>query len=306
MSMIFTVNQSNCRVIERLGKFNRVVYEGIHFRLPFIEVFRGVPSWGPVANKNGGRDLELSEQLVVAEARECQTRDNVGVTAHASVYWRIIDPRRAIYEVDRLPEAVKDVALNALRANIGELELDTVLAERSQLNERMAAQLSDTGTKWGIRFTRIEIREIQTTSETAAAMRQQMEAERRRRAQVAEALGQAEAAVKVAEAEKEAEVLRAQGRSEALRLISSAESQYLQALRQHTTPEGAARILVAQKVIDGYTRITANPAHKVFLPASFQGVFALPADEGGGQSGDGGGGPEPGRPTAAMPPSRRS
>lgn len=276
--MLFTVNQSHCRIIERFGKFNRVVYEGLHLRLPFIEEFRHVSQWLDVANEHGGLDIELSEQLTVAEARECQTKDNVGVTALASVYWKVVDPRRAVYEVDRLPNAVQDVALNALRANIGELELDMILAERTRLNEKIAAQLSDTGKKWGIQFTRTEIREIQTTSETAAAMRQQMEAERRRRASVAVALGEAEAQVRMAEADKQADILRAQGRAEAMRLVTQAESDYLKELAAKVGTDAAARILVAQKVLEGYERVSRNPAHKVFLPNQFTGVLALPAD----------------------------
>lgn len=285
MSIIFTVRQSHCRIIERFGKFNRVVYEGPHFRIPFMEGFKRVADWGDVANDEEHFSIELTEQLTLAEARGSQTKDNVTVSAAASVYWRIIDPRRAVYEVDNLPNAVKDVALNALRANIGRLELDQVLAERADLNEQIAAQLADTAQKWGIQFTRVEIREIATTDATAAAMRQQMEAERSKRAQVANAEGAAQAEIRVAEAERDAAILRAQGRATALQMIAESEANYLAHLCQQVPAELAARILIAQKYIDGFDRISRNPADKVFLPNGYPALFDFDPSSGGGGSG---------------------
>ncbi|MCA9544558.1 MAG: SPFH/Band 7/PHB domain protein [Myxococcales bacterium] len=285
MSIIFTVRQSQCRIIERFGKFSRVVYEGPHFRIPFMESFKKVVDWHDVANQDSGLSIELTEQLTLAEARGSQTKDNVTVVAAASVYWRIIDPRRAVYEVDNLPSAVKDVALNALRANIGQLELDQVLSERQKLNERIAAQLAETAARWGISFTRVEIREISTTDETATAMRQQMEAERRRRAAVADAAGQAQAEVKVAEADRDAAILRAQGRATAIQMVAEAEAVYLAKLSQHVPPEWAARVVIAQKYLDGFERITKNPANKVFLPNGYPALFDFDANSGGGSSG---------------------
>ena len=276
MSVIFTVPQAQCRIIERFGKFNRVVHEGLHFRIPGMETFKLVDSWQRVASRDRGF-IELTEQLTLAEARGSQTRDNVTVEAQASVYWRIVDPVRAVYEVDSLPAAVKDVALNALRANVGRLDLDQVLSERQELNERIAVQLSETAGKWVINFTRVEIREISTTDETARAMRQQMEAERRRRAAVSDAEGQAEAEIKVAEAQRQSAVLRAHGRAEALGLIATAEAAYLAQLVPHVGHEGATQLLLAQKMLEGFEQISRNPGDKVYLPSSFHGLLSLPA-----------------------------
>lgn len=275
MAIIFTVNTAQCRIIERFGKYNRVVYEGLHFRIPFLESFKRLGNWGTTATQAGGLVIELSEQLTLAEARGSQTRDNVTVTAAASVYWQVVDPGRAVYEVDNLPQSVEDVALNALRANIGRMELDQVLSERQELNDRIAAQLVDTATKWGIRFTRVEIREIATNDATATAMRQQMEAERRRRAAVADAEGEAQAELRMAEAERDGMILRAQGRATALHMVAEAEAAYLSRLMQVTTAENAARIIIAQKYLDGLERISRNPADKVFLPNGFQGLMSI-------------------------------
>ena len=109
--------------------------------------------------------------------------------------------------------------------------------------------------------------------DTANAMRQQMEAERRRRATVADSAGKAQAEIQLAEAEKQAAVLRAEGRAKALATMGEAEAAYLARLSAHTTPECAVQILLAQKYLDGFDKISANPSDKVFLPNSFQGML---------------------------------
>jgi regulator of protease activity HflC (stomatin/prohibitin superfamily) len=156
------------------------------------------------------------------------------------------------------------------------MDLDQVLSERQELNERIATQLAETGKKWGIVFGRVEIREVTTNDDTARAMRQQMEAERGRRAQIAEAEGRASAEVLVAEADRQAMVLRAQGQAEALRLLADAEAAYLEQLSKRISPEGATQLMIAQKMLQGFEVISKQPASQVYLPSSFQGLLALP------------------------------
>lgn len=274
MSLIYTIPQSHCVVLERFGKFTRIQHAGLGFRIPILEKIRRLDEWGPHANKRGFL-VELSEQQSDTPPRACHTRDNVLVTANASVYWRIIDPRRARYEVDILPQAVADIALNALRSNIGTMDLDTLLQERAQLNDRIAAQLSETAKKWGIAFTRVEIQELATDENVASSMLKQMDAERRRRAIVAEAEGQAEAAIKVAEAEKQSMILRAEGEAIAKQTIAEAEAFYLQRLKQEVSDQDAIQIVMAQKYISGFETISKGGSDKVFLPNSFQGLFSV-------------------------------
>ena len=195
-----------------------------------------------------------------------------------SIYWKISDVRKSLYEVDSLPESLTDIALNALRSCVGEMSLDSLLSQRQEISQKISAQLSDNSAKWGVNIIKVEIQELATDEETTQAMLQQLEAERRKRATVAEAQGEAEAAVTVAEAEKSAEVLRAQGKAEALALISTAEREYLDRLRDAVGVENAGKILIAQKVLESYSVITGNPADKVFLPNNFQGVFSVPTD----------------------------
>jgi regulator of protease activity HflC (stomatin/prohibitin superfamily) len=280
MSLIYTVPQSHCVVLERFGKFARIQQQGLRFRLPILESIRRVDTtWGDSANKRGFL-IELTEQQTDTPPRMCHTKDNVPVTANASVYWRITDPRKALYEVDILPSSVSDIALNALRSNIGTLDLDAVLSERAQLNERIAAQLSETAKKWGIIFTRVEIQELTTDQKVSESMVKQMDAERRRRALVAEAEGQAEAAVKVAEAEKQAAILRAEGEAIAKAKIAEAESFYLKRLKDQVGEAQAAQIVIAQKYLSGFETITKGSSDKVFLPNSFQGLFSIGTEKG--------------------------
>jgi len=280
MQLVYVVAQSHCVVIERFGKFSRIQRAGVRFRLPILENVRSLDSWGDTANKDGWV-MELTEQQTDTPSRQCHTKDNVPITANASVYWRITDPRRALYEVDILPQAVADIALNALRSNIGALDLDTVLSERQELNQRIAAQLSETAKKWGILFTRVEIQELKTAENVSTAMLQQMDAERRKRAFISEAEGQAEAKVKLAEAQQQSDILIAQGRAKALALIAKAEGDYLATLAEKGLKQDAVQILLAQKYLDGFEAISKNPADKVFLPNSFKGLFSIATDSGG-------------------------
>lgn len=275
MSLIYTVPQSHCVIIERFGKFARIQSQGLRFRIPLLEKIRRVDAdWGGTANKQG-IFIELTEQQLDTPPRQCHTKDNVPVMANASVYWRITDPSKALYEVDILPQSVSDIALNALRSNIGTLSLDSLLSERAQLNERISAQLSETAKKWGILFTRVEIQELTTDEKVADSMIKEMDAERRKRALIAEAEGQADASVKIAEAEKKATILRAEGEAISKIKIAESEAQYLRLLKEQVSETEAAKIVIAQKYLSGFETITKGSSDKVFLPNSFQGLFSV-------------------------------
>ena len=186
------------------------------------------------------------------------------MTANASVYWRIADPVKAVYEIDHLPTAIADITLNALRANLGKLKLDQILSERQNLNQRISAELLDTTTRWGISVSRVEIQEIEYSSETADAMLQEMAAERRRRASVSEAEGEAQA-IKI----------KATAQAEAIKLVAESEKYYLEQIAKYTSADMAIKVLLAQKYISGMESITKNPADKVFIPNNFQGLYEV-------------------------------
>ena len=274
MSLIYTVPQNHVVLIKRFGKHSKIQREGLRFKLPIIESFKTVDEWLGDANKRGYL-IELSEQQTDTPSRQCQTLDNVTIDANASIYWRITDPVKAVYDIDILPKSVADIALNALRANIGKIKLDEVLSERQNLNTKIAAQLAETAAKWGITFTRVEIQEINYSSETAEAMMQEMMAERKKRALTAEAEGEALAEVTRAKAAASATLIRAQAQAESIKIIADAESVYISKLKDASNAEIAGQIILSQKYIDGMNTISSNPSDKVFLPNSFQGMFEI-------------------------------
>ncbi|MDA7653240.1 SPFH/Band 7/PHB domain protein [bacterium] len=280
MSLIYTVPQSHCVIIERFGKFARVQSTGINFRIPILEKRKDVfeAEWGTTANKNGVF-IELTEQQTDTTPKECYTKDNAKVKVNAVYYWRITDPRKALYEVDILPKSLLDLVIGSLRSIIGANELDAVLSQREQINDSVSSQIMDAGVKWGVQFTRVEIQELTTDDKTADAMRQQMEGERLKRATIATAEGQAAAEVKIAEADKAAAILRAEGQAKALELITQAETKYVESLT--TAGAEATNLLLAQKYLDGFDIITKNTADKVFLPNSFQALLSLSVDKPG-------------------------
>lgn len=274
MSIVYTVPEKHCVLVKRFNKFARVQTSGIRIQLPLIETFHTVPEWNGLAVKDNVF-IELMEQQTNTKPRETQTKDNATVTANASVYWRIHDPEKACFNVDRLPQAMTDTALNALRSNIGRMELDEVLSERTTLNERIQEELIDSTENWGVKIRRVEIQELSTDKDTRDSMRQQMDAERKRRAKVAEAKGKSEYEIKVAEAEKEAAIARAEGEAKALQKLAKAEKEYLKSLKEEVDDEQAAQILISQKFINGFDNISENESDKVFLPNNFQALMNL-------------------------------
>ena len=221
MGLIFQVPQAHCVVIERFGKYARTVDAGLHFRLPFIERQKNVIDdcgWvldsGAVACRKHGNYtyIELADQRINTAPRIYHTSDNVEVKIDAVIFWRIVEPRNAVYAVDNLIISLIDLSLNSMRSSIGQMTLDQLLSNRQQLNESTARAVSGTAQKWGISIQRVEIQELTTDQMTTDSMRKEMEAERKRRAAILEAEGLSKATVLQAEADKKAMILRAEGK----------------------------------------------------------------------------------------------
>lgn len=274
MAIIYTVPQNHVVLVKRFGKHSRVQKDGLRFKIPFIETIKYVNNWNNIASKNGCY-IELSEQQTDTPPRQCQTLDNVTIDANASVYWKILDPAKAVYDIDILPKSIADVALNALRANIGAIKLDQVLSERQNLNEKISAQLMEVASKWGVIFTRVEIQEINYSSETAEAMMQEMTAERKKRALIAEAEGKAKAEIMKAKSEAEANYIKAKSDADVLTIIAKSERDYISKLKEEISTDKASQIILFQKYIEGMKIITDNPSNKVFLPTNFKKALEI-------------------------------
>lgn len=270
--MISQIPQNHCRIIERFGKPVKVQGSGLAFKIPFIDKVRNVSTesgWGSETNKDG-YFIELSEQILDTNSRECISKDNAKVKVDTVISWRIVDPIKAVYEVDKLHYSLIQATLNAVRSKIGEMDLDQALSAREELNEKVTATLSLTSQKWGINILRAEIQELKTDNATTTAMLQQLEAERKSRAIVSEAVGSADALIKNAEAEKQALILRAEGVAKALKIVTEADNLYLNSISDSIGQKEASKLLSIQKTLDGYKAIAENPSHKVYLPSSIQ------------------------------------
>lgn len=263
----YPVPQGHVVLIERFGQYQRTISSGINFLVPVIDKPRTFSDWGNVANKLGVY-MELSEQHTDTPSRQAMTKDNVEVEVDASIYWQIIDPMRARYEVDRLPAAITDMALNVLRTGVGSITLDQTLTERARLNQYLLAALTKAVDKWGTKVVRVEIQTIRASAGGAGeALIKEMSAERERRALILKATGEKEATILHATAEKEASVLRAQGDAASLLLRCEAEIERLRRIQEVAGPD-AIKIALAWKYMETLSVMAKDPALKVFLDSS--------------------------------------
>lgn len=263
---IKTIPQGHCIVVERFGKPIRVAHSGLRFFIPILDCAKNVaPAWEDMTNKKG-IFIELSEQQRDTKPQICFTKDNVQLKVDCVYRWRLIDPIKAIYEVDKLHLSIREAVLSEVRAFIGQNELNFVLGARAQLSEHVVSAVEGTLSRWGVKLTGLEVAELKTDDETLDAMRQQMEAARKSEAIKLESEGRAAAIVKQAEAEKTATVLRAEAVREAMRIMAEGDETYLKAVSAVIGYKNAAKILSTVKTLESYQTITNNPANKVFVP----------------------------------------
>ena len=255
---IKVVPQAHCVIVERFGRPVRVAHSSIRIFIPIFERLKDVSTvWGTgiQSTNKKGVFIELSEQLRDAKDRECFTKDNVKLSVNCAYRWRIIDPIKAVYEVDELHKSIEEAVLGEVRAYVGQNDLNTVLSTRAKISEHVVTVVSETIRRWGVNLTGLEVQELRADDATQDAMRQQLEASRRSEAIKLEAQGKAFAMVQEAEAANKAASLRAEG-----------EQEYLKAIVGAVGEEAAAKILITQKTLDAYKLITENPASKVFMP----------------------------------------
>jgi len=268
----YPVPQSHVVLVERFGRFHRTLRAGINFVLPFLDRVVNLSDWGQTANKAyRGRHvlMELAEQFTDTGSRPAATRDNAQVEVDASVYWQIIDPVRARYEVDRLPPSVADMALNVLRTAIGMVTLDQALSERTKINQYLLSNLTKSCDKWGVKIVRVEVQSIKPAGEgVGLAMVQEMAAERERRASILRAQGEKEAALLRAHAEKEASIVRAQGEAESIKIRTTAELERIQALGSQVGVAHALSAVLSWKYFETLSQMAKDPATKIFLPTT--------------------------------------
>ena len=197
-------------LVERLGKYHREIDPGIHFIIPLVERVIKV---------------DLREHVVDVPPQEVICKDNVVVTVDAVVYYQILDPKAAVYNVGNFLTAIVKLAQTNLRAIIGEMELDETLSGRDVINAKLQEELDKITDKWGVKVTRVEIQRIDPPQDIQDAMKQQMVAERKKRAMILESEGYKESQIKKAEGDKQAMILRAEAEKKSKILQAEAEKQ---------------------------------------------------------------------------------
>ena len=204
--------------MERLGRFHSVLAPGLNFIIPFIDKPKTIYT-RRVESSIGGRTvvkttatsvIDLREQVYDFPSQQVITRDNVTTEINALLYFRITDPKKAVYEIDNLPNAIEKLTQTSLRNVIGELELDETLTSRDTINSKLQVILDDATNKWGVKVNRVELQDITPPESVRVAMEKQMQAERNRRAEILNAEGEKQSLILRSEGEKASRINEAE------------------------------------------------------------------------------------------------
>jgi len=210
ISGVKVTSSSRSMLVERLGKYNRQLSPGLSLVIPGLERV--------VSHES------LKERVLDIPPQQCITRDNVSIEVDAVVYWQLLEHPRAYYAVDNLQAAMVNLVLTQIRAEMGKLDLDQTFTTRSEVNEVLLKELDEATDPWGVKVTRVELRDIKPTQGVQQAMEQQMTAEREKRAAILRSEGEKESQVNAARGRAEALVLDAKAKQEALLLEADAQA----------------------------------------------------------------------------------
>ena len=289
------VPQSETRVIERLGKFHSVLSPGLNIIWPFIDKPKTIYT-RRVENSIGGRTIvrltatsaiDLREQVYDFPSQQVITKDNVTTEINALLYFQIVDPKKSVYEIDNLPNAIEKLTQTSLRNVIGELELDETLTSRDTINSRLQTILDDATNKWGVEVNRVELQDITPPESVREAMEKQMQAERNRRAEILNAEGEKkslilrsegerQSQINQAEAIKQAEILHAEGVSRAKVLQAEAEAEAIRRVAEaiKDTKTDPATYMLAVKYIKTLEEMVSGKDNKtVYIPYEATGLL---------------------------------
>ncbi len=278
------VPQATVMLIERLGRFNRVADSGLNVIMPFLDRPRSI-YW---SNMRGGMtSIDLREQYIDLPPQPVITRDNVTIHVDSVVYWQITDPIKAVYEVADLVGAIVQLTITGMRAVIGEMDLDHTLSSRDQINSKLRIILDEATDKWGVKVTRVDVKNINPPDDVRITMEKQMTAERTRRALVLQAEGEKQASITRAEGEKQSAITRAEGERESAILQADGQAQarlrnataeseaiarIAQAMEGHGNP---AQYLITARYIESLRDMTrTNNSKVIFMPVETSSMLS--------------------------------
>lgn len=268
------IPQQSAYVIERLGKFDRVLNAGISYIIPFVDRKAYVHT--------------LKEQAMDIPEQICITRDNVQVGVDGVIFIQVFDPQMASYGISNYVFAIVQLAQTTMRSEVGKIDLDKTFEERTAINSAIVSAINDASRTWGVKILRYEVKNIRPPENVLNAMEKQMQAEREKRAVILESEGQKQSAVNVAEGQKQKVVLEseaaqqkqineANGQAEAIRAIANATADGLKAVAGAVQTQGgmeAIQLRVAEKLVEQFGHL-AKQGNTIILPANFGDISSL-------------------------------
>ena len=292
---VVIVQQAEVVIVERLGKYDRTLESGLNYIIPILEAPRGV-AWKVTQRGLDGTNYSYIKERTKIDLRESVydfprqtviTKDNVSISINALLYFQIIDPKSAVYEIQNLPDAIEKLTQTTLRNLVGQLDLDETLVSRDKINSELRAILDEATNKWGVKVNRVELQDIIPPADIQSAMEKQMKAERDRRAAILEAEGlkksailkaegQKEAAINQAEGEKQAAILKAEGIAQARVIEADAEKEAIGRIIAALADKGKPdQYLVAMKYLETMQAITSGENNKiVYMPYEATGILS--------------------------------
>ena len=258
------IPQSETKIIERLGRYYATLKPGVNIIIPFIDRAKSIVvlHQGRYAFSDA---IDLREQVYDFPKQNVITKDNVQTEINALLYFQIVDPFKAVYEINNLPNAIEKLTQTTLRNIIGELELDETLTSRDTINKKLSAVLDDATDKWGVKVNRVELQDITPPDTVLTAMEKQMQAERNKRAQILTSEGKKAAEILASEGEKaegeaQARIRRAEAEAKAIDLIT-------EAIKKDDHFNSPVQYLIAQKYIKMMEALADGDKTKmVYLP----------------------------------------
>ena len=264
------VRQSEVYIIERLGKFHKIADAGLTIIIPFIDHVRSIVS--------------LKQQTLDVAPQEVITKDNVTITINTVVFYRIMDPAKAVYEIQSLKKGIEYLSVTSIRDLVGKMDLDSTFSSRDTINDKLRSMLDEATNIWGCSIDRFEVQDITPPPDIRDAMEKQMNAERNKRAAILQAEGERQAAVLKAQGEKEAAILqadadreskirRAVGEAEAIRKVAEAKADEVKLVYGAMMKANPNETLVQLKSLEALKDVANGEANKVFIP--FEATQAL-------------------------------
>jgi regulator of protease activity HflC (stomatin/prohibitin superfamily) len=269
------VPQQTALIIERLGRYSRTLEGGLHLLVPFVDLIRA--------------NIDLREQVVSFPPQPVITSDNLVVSIDTVIYYQVIDPKSAVYEIANFIQGIEQLTVTTLRNVIGSLDLEQTLTSRDQINGQLRGVLDEATGKWGIRVNRVELKAIDPPQSIQESMEKQMKAERERRAIILTAEGSKASQILTAEGEKQSQILRAEGSAQARILEAQGQARAIQQVFDAIHRGRPTQKLLAYQYLQVLPQIARGDANKMWIIPS-ELTDALKGIGGMLGRGDGGGG----------------